>query len=239
MNPKISIVTVTYNSAKTLERTILSIINQTFSDYEYIIIDGGSTDGTLDIIRQYEDKISHWISEPDNGIYDAMNKGIRLCKGEWIHLLNSDDYYFDKNVLQNVTAHLKDPQKFYYFTMIQKQNSQENTYKWNSGLWKLWYSAYIPHPTMFVSNHIYRTIGLYDTSFKIAADHDMILRLLQHHIEPVYNDLICTVMVLGGTSSLNLKKTFDDFKNVTIKNGLNQYIAELLFRFKVLKSNLL
>ncbi len=235
MNPKISIVTITYNSEKTLEKTIKSILSQSFTDYEYIIIDGGSTDGTLNIIKKYEDKITYWISEPDDGIYDAMNKGILKATGEWIHLLNSDDYYYDKNVLEKVSQRLNDKNKFYYFTMIQKDGDKENIYNWNSFLWKLWYSAYIPHPTMFVSKKAYDTVGLYDTNFKIAADHDMILRLIGNDIQHKFNDIICTVMVIGGFSSLDINKTFLDFRDVTINNNFNKYLANLFYIFKVIK----
>ena len=239
MKPKISIITVTYNSAKTLEKTIQSIINQSFANYEFIIIDGGSNDGTIDIIRKYEKNIAYWVSEPDGGIYDAMNKGILKANGEWIHLLNSDDYYYDNSVLEKVSECLVDENNFYYFTMIQKNGLKENIYKWNSSLWKLWYSAYIPHPTMFVSKKAYESIGLYDTSFKIAADHDMILRLINHNINPIFNDVNCSVMVIGGASSFDLKKTFTDFKKVTIKNGLNSFIAECIYQFKIWKYRLI
>lgn len=99
-NPFISIVTVSYNAAETIEQTILSVINQNFIDYEYVIIDGGSKDSTLDIIKKYEDKITLWVSEPDRGIYDAMNKGIRLAKGEWINFMNAGDNFADVETLE-------------------------------------------------------------------------------------------------------------------------------------------
>ena len=97
--PLISIVTVSYNAATTIEQTILSVINQDFEDFEYIIVDGGSTDGTVDIIKKYQDKITLWVSEPDRGIYDAMNKGIRLAKGEWINFMNAGDSFSNENTL--------------------------------------------------------------------------------------------------------------------------------------------
>lgn len=97
--PKISIITITYNADKTLENTINSVINQNYRNIEYIIIDGGSTDKTIDIIKKYQEKISYWISEPDNGIYDAMNKGVRLAHGKWINFMNSGDRFYDSNVL--------------------------------------------------------------------------------------------------------------------------------------------
>jgi glycosyltransferase involved in cell wall biosynthesis len=113
--PTISVITVTYNAEKTLENTILSVINQTFGDIEYIIVDGGSTDSTLDIIRKYEKKISFWISESDAGIYDAMNKGIKMANGVWINFMNSGDLFVGCNVLRNVfSAEYPDSVKFLY-----------------------------------------------------------------------------------------------------------------------------
>ena len=101
-DPLFSIITVSYNAKESIEDTINSIVNQTYSNFEYIIVDGGSTDGTLDIIRKYEDKISYWISEPDNGIYDAMNKGLAICKGEWINFMNSGDLFYNDHVLVDI-----------------------------------------------------------------------------------------------------------------------------------------
>ncbi|WP_455673672.1 glycosyltransferase family 2 protein [Phocaeicola sp.] len=102
MKPLLSIVTVCYNSIAEIEKTILSVINQTYPNIEYIIIDGGSTDGTVNLIKKYANKITCWVSEPDNGIYDAMNKGIHIAKGEWINFMNSGDVFVDCNVLENV-----------------------------------------------------------------------------------------------------------------------------------------
>lgn len=100
--PLISIITITYNATKTLEATILSVINQTYSNIEYIIIDGGSTDGTVDIIKKYQSHIAYWISEPDKGIYNAMNKGIDLAHGIWINFMNAGDSFYDQNTLSNI-----------------------------------------------------------------------------------------------------------------------------------------
>ena len=101
--PTISIITVAYNASNTIETTILSVVNQTYPNIEYIIIDGGSTDGTIDIIKKYESKITKWISEPDKGIYDAMNKGINLARGEWINFMNCGDSFYENNTLQVIS----------------------------------------------------------------------------------------------------------------------------------------
>ena len=100
---KISIITVSYNAAKTIEQTISSVVNQTYQDIEYIIIDGGSTDGTMDIIRKYEDRIAYWISEPDKGIYDAMNKGIDVATGDYVYFLGADDRLVDANIIDKIS----------------------------------------------------------------------------------------------------------------------------------------
>ena len=102
LNMKLSIITVSLNNKDTIEQTIRSVLSQTYNNVEYIVIDGGSTDGTVDIIKKYEDKISYWVSESDKGIYDAMNKGIRKATGDIVGILNADDFYVDENVLEKV-----------------------------------------------------------------------------------------------------------------------------------------
>ena len=105
---KISVVTVCYNSVDTIEETMLSVLNQTYSDVEYIIIDGGSTDGTVDIIKKYADRIAYWVSEPDNSIYDAMNKGIAVATGDYINFMNSGDSFASKDSISNVLTNIKE-----------------------------------------------------------------------------------------------------------------------------------
>ena len=113
--PKISVITVCFNAAHVLEKTIISVVNQTYPNVEYIVVDGGSNDGTLDIIKKYETQIDKWISEPDNGIFDAMNKGIRMASGEWLNMMNAGDFFFSKESLSEVFSEdIPESAKFLY-----------------------------------------------------------------------------------------------------------------------------
>lgn len=237
--PLISVITVVFNNKETLEQAILSVLNQTYKNIEYIIVDGGSFDGTLDIIKKYNGRVDYWVSEPDKGIYNAMNKGIALAKGDWLHILNSDDYYFSDDVLEKAADVLISPeQNFYYFTlMFQDTNGDLKPQKFRFSrniFWKLFYSAYLPHPAMIVHKSHYEKFGVFDERFKVAADHDLILRFCKG-LEPIFCDISLTVMRAGGFSEKDWLKMAKDFKEVTIKNGLNRALANLIFYFKVLK----
>ena len=235
--PLFSVVTVVFNGEKTVEDTIRSVIGQKYDSVEYIIIDGGSTDGTLDIIRKYEDKIAYWISEPDRGIYDAMNKGVAQASGKWIHMLNADDYYVSDDVLGEIAPVLSDEKHFYYFTLLFNAEGKITKQKFHFNklnFLKLFYSAYIPQPTMFVSKSQFNAVGAFDLNFKIASDHDMILRLCRR-FPPFFFDIDCTMMRSGGYSEKNILRGFAEFRDIVIKQGLPPSVANLLYRFKVWK----
>lgn len=241
--PKISIITAVLNNREKLEKTILSVIEQTYQNIEYIIIDGGSTDDSLEIIKKYQNRISFWLSEKDGGLYDAMNKGIKKATGDWLIMLNSGDYYVGNDVFEKVAKHLNNPEKkFYYFSMLHEfSNGIKKTYKnpiywWNR--WKLFYSAYIPHMALIASKEQYQNIGLYDINLKIAADHDFILRLMKKY-RPIFIDIPLSVMEMGGISAIDPRRTFKEFRDATIKNGLPKFLAELIFRFKMWKHKFL
>lgn len=175
---KITVITVCYNSAKTIERTIQSVLAQNYSDLEYIIIDGGSEDGTLDIIEKYKERISFYISEPDHGIYDAMNKGLDRATGDVFALLNSDDYYAD-NVLKNVNK---------YFETSNADLVSGNIYLCINGISekvffdksdreKMFFEVIYPHPALFAKRQLYTKYGGFDTSYRIAADTDWVMKV--------------------------------------------------------------
>ncbi len=176
--PLITVITVVYNGAKYLEETILSVINQTYPNVEYIIIDGGSTDGTIDIIKKYEDYIDYWVSEKDKGIYDAMNKGITLCFGEIVGIINSDDWY-EKDAFDKVINSMNQNEGDIYYgnmTIISEKTKQELEKRYTNEK-KLYFGMYLNHPSTFVKLKVYKKFDLFDAkNFKIAADYDLLLR---------------------------------------------------------------
>ena len=206
--PKISIITVAFNSAKTIKGTIESIISQDYNNIEYLIIDGGSTDATMDIVKSYSEHVKYFVSEPDNGIYDAMNKGIKAATGDVIGILNSDDFYPNSFVLSNVAKLF---QKYscdaVYGDLVYVKANDINKIKryWQAGEYstsKIKNGWMLPHPTFFVKKKIYIRYGLYDTDLKSAADYEMILKLLyKHNISVHYVPMILVNMRMGGESN--------------------------------------
>jgi len=239
--PLISVITVVFNGEKFIEDTIKSVISQNYDNIEYLIIDGDSKDGTLGIIKKYEDRIDYWQSEPDSGIFEAMNKGIKLARGDWIHLLNSDDYYLNKEVIAKAVRALDNSGKnFYYFTLIQDFGNFKRIFKHPFNFLtriKLYYASCIPQPTLFVMRKQYDKVGLYNfREFPIAADDEMIFRL-RKKFKPVFVDIPLCVMRqrLDSWANRDIGKNFGDFKRMIIKQGLPPILAEILFRFKVWK----
>lgn len=173
----ITVITVVFNAEKVLEKTILSVINQTYDNVEYIIIDGGSTDGTLDIIKKYKDRIDCAVSESDKGIYDAMNKGIKVSHGQWINFLNAGDYYFDNNILSNLPFHTSE--KIIFGNIRYESNKIfESTFNW-----KMYLKNTLHHQAAFYSIDLFNKLGFFDINFKILADYDFNLKVLALNIK--------------------------------------------------------
>jgi glycosyltransferase involved in cell wall biosynthesis len=210
---KISIITPTYNSAKTLARTIESVIAQNYSDLEYIVIDGASTDNTKEIVADYKDKLNiKFVSEPDKGIYDAMNKGVKLATGDIIGILNSDDFYDNSDVLNNVAKTFEDSKIDAVYGDIKYFSEDTNKVSryWKAGEYqenKLNNGWIIPHPALFIRKSIYDKCGLFNTDLKLAADYEFILRLLKiHKINIKYLPETFVRMYSGGASGNSLKQ---------------------------------
>ncbi len=227
---KISIITSVYNNKRTIAESIESVLSQTYNNIEYIVVDGASTDGTFDIIKQYQNKISTFISEPDKGIYDGLNKGIKLATGDVIGFLHSDDLYQNNRVIETIAQTFKDNQvdSIYGDLIYVRQHDTSKVVRyWKSGVFsikKLSQGWMPPHPTFFVKRKKYEEFDGFDTRFQIAADYDIILRLLgKHSITTYYIPKILIKMRIGGKSNKNLKnlflKSLEDIKAMK-KNGI-------------------
>lgn len=205
---KISIVTVCFNSADTIEDTIRSVLSQQHSRLEYIVIDGGSTDGTLDVLARYRDRIAKCVSERDRGIYDAMNKGVRLAEGEFVGFLNADDVYAGPNVISEVAAALQtDHADGVYgdLVYIGRRNTERVVRYWRAGQYRpgAFYSGWVPpHPTFFCRTALYRRFGGFNPEYRIAGDFELMLRLIEkEHIGVRYIPKPFVRMRAGGKAN--------------------------------------
>lgn len=238
----ISIITVVYNGEKFIENAIQSVINQTYKNIEYIIIDGDSKDKTVDIIKKYEHKISYWISEKDSGLYDAMNKGIKATKGDIIGIINSDDFYADDTVLEKVQALFeKNPKTQAIYSdlvYVDADDTNKVVRYWNSDNIKSFKSGWHPaHPTFFVKRDLYEKYGLFDTSFKISADYELMLRFIEKNkILLDYLPQITVKMRIGGVSNKNISNIINanlEVLRAWKKNNLK--VSTFIFFMKPLK----
>jgi glycosyltransferase involved in cell wall biosynthesis len=235
---KITIVTVVFNGELHLEETIASVINQNYENLEYIIVDGGSTDNTLGIIQKYRDKIDLVVSEPDRGISDAFNKGIRLATGDIIGLISSDDFLLEGalNELRKAYEELPladvfygshislDPKTMIYKRVLPKKN-----------LSSMPYSLAIGHPPTFVAKKCYEQHGLFDENYKCAMDFELLLRfyLGKAVFKRIFSDLV--VVRMGGTNQIHRAITLMEMKNISLNYGGNVFLVYLEFFKKKVK----
>tara|TARA_B100001758_G_C18403246_1_gene610352 strand:+ start:41 stop:808 length:768 start_codon:yes stop_codon:yes gene_type:complete len=236
---KISIITVCYNSALTIRDTIKSILIQDYDNIEYIIIDGKSNDGTLDVIQDYSKDIDYFISEPDEGIYDAMNKGILAATGDVIGILNSDDFYPNSFILSNVASSFnkhKCDAVYGDLVYVKNKNKEKIVRYWQSGYYttkKIKNGWMLPHPTFFVKSEIYDKFGLYNIQLKRAADYEMILRLLyKYNILVNYIPMILVKMRMGGVSNSSIIERLRANKEDGIAWTRNQINKPMFIRVK-------
>ena len=227
---KVSIITVTLNSEKYLEKTILSVLNQTYSNIEYIIIDGGSKDGTLNLISKYQDSISYFISEKDDGIYDAMNKGITQATGDLIGIINSDDWLNNDAIERIVSVGKKAKTKTFVIhgniRMINANNKILAIRKPIANSIAKYFTTPFKHPAMFVSKEIYKTFGAFDIGSGLAADYDFMLRISS--CESFYIDKIITnVRTVGISTGGRKSATSYELLNILLKNTKNPILSFL------------
>ena len=236
---KISILTICYNSAQTLEKTILSVAGQSYKNIEYIVVDGCSNDGTLDIIKKHQDKISRWISEPDKGLYDAMNTGIAMATGDLIGILNSDDTFYSDTVVAEIAHfHQQNDIEASIGNIIQHKEDGKIIRLYSSKYWnpeKLKIGFMPPHPSIFLKRELFHKFGLYSTDFIIAADYELVIRFfLKNKINWKYSHITTTAMLFGGLSSSG-SSSYElitiEIQKALIMNGLEVNLFKIRFRF--------
>jgi len=213
--PLITVITVVFNGVRHLEETIQSVISQEYSNIEYIIIDGGSTDGTLDIIKQYQDSIDSWVSEPDQGIYDAMNKGSRLANGSYISFLNASDIYFHDAII-NIASSIVEENFDYCCGPVTIRNEENQDISIAYPLKNFCYEQgrlmemFAPHLSVFIKTEIFHALGGFDLSFALSSDFDLLLRMSSKTQNAYYFDSPIGAFKLGGVSG-SYKTYVDNF----------------------------
>ena len=217
---KISIITITFNSAKTLLRALESVQSQSFKNIEHIIVDGASNDGTKELIEAYatQHKNVRWISEPDEGIYNAINKGIRMATGDVIGFMHSDDVFYSSDSIAHIAAAFEKAHADVVYGDLQYCKGRKVVRQWKSNAFNpcsLKYGWMPPHPTVYVRSKVYQEVGLYDDWFRISADYDMMLRIFSAGYKTHYIPEVLVSMEVGGASNKNTKarlsKTQEDY----------------------------
>ncbi len=229
MKPKITIITASWNSDKTIRDTIESVLNQTYPNIEYIIVDGGSKDNTIDIIQEYSESFEgrlKWISEPDKGIYDAMNKGIEMATGEIVGILNSDDFFTDEYVIRDVANSIEGVDAVYGDIHFVHPNDLKKSTRYYSSRkfkrWKMRFGFMPAHPSFYCRKEIFNKLGYYDISFTSAADFELLLNFIFiHNITTRYIPRDFVTMREGGISSAGMKSYIRT--NRQTMNALKKY----------------
>ncbi len=209
---KLSIITVNKNNAEGLERTIQSVINQTFKNFEYIIIDGASNDGSVEVIKKYANKIDYWISEPDTGIYNAMNKGIKVAKGEYLLFLNSGDWLVNENVLGEVFSIGFDEDIVYGDLLVDGKWIKKYPDKLS---FTYFFKDTLPHPASFIKKEVFNYVGSFNESFAIASDYDFFLKaLIKYNVSYLHLNFVIAVFITNGISSKNYNLTLEEKEKI-------------------------
>jgi len=231
--PALSIITVCRNERDTIRQTCESVVGQTFTDFEWIVIDGRSTDGTLEILAEYRNQICHLISEPDAGIYDAMNKGIRLAAGEYLLFLNGGDCLADRETLGAVVPEL-DSDIVYGDQHILSRDGSINVKRYPDSLPRNFLlKNMMPHQSVFLRRRLFEQYGLYNTFFKVAGDYDVFVRLL--HVHRVSCRHVRRVISVFRTDGISCDKTRRMLRKLENHHIRKKYFPIYQFGFKSLK----
>jgi glycosyltransferase involved in cell wall biosynthesis len=242
---KVTLVTITYNSSQTIAKCIASVKRQTYNDIEHIVIDGNSKDNTIEIIQSMPGRVVTIISEPDTGIYDAMNKGIKLATGDIVGILNSDDFFTSNNVIEKIVSvfYTNNIDAVYGDICFVKHKNCDKIIRYYSSAWfkpSLFRFGFMPaHPSFYVRRKWYEELGLYKTDYKIAADYELLIRYLNvNKLKTRYLDFCVVTMRIGGKSTHNLKSNWILNKEIVRgcrENGIytNMFILSLKYVIKI------
>lgn len=236
---KISIITATYNSATHVASCIESVYSQTYSNIEHIIVDGASKDNTVEIVKAIPNRVTKLISEPDKGIYDAMNKGIRLATGDIVGILNSDDFYASNTIIETIVKVFQEANVesvFGNLDFVAANEIDKVVRHWKStpfiqgSFSKGWHP---PHPTFFVKKEVYEKYGVFNTSLDVSADFELMLRMLERHqISTFFVDETIVKMRYGGESTGSLRKIIAGNKNILKAFKINGVKVSPFYTFK-------
>ena len=230
--PLVSIITVTWNSAAYVEKAINSVLGQTYNNIEYIIIDGESTDGTVSIIKKYDDKIAYWVSEKDKNLYDAMNKGLELSTGDIVGIVNSDDWLEKDAVETVVVAFLRNPDvDLIHGNINARKENGELECLLKPRLYKFAFYISLPfyHATCFLRKGAYLQYGTFNINYFIVADYEFVLRLVKNNVKMLYLNKVISNTSLGGVSNRpeNFKKTILESLQAKLNNGYNPILSRI------------
>ena len=226
---KISIITVVYNNVKTIEQTIQSVLSQTYLDVEYIVIDGKSNDGTVEILNNYKSKIAKTISEKDNGMYDALNKGIQVATGDIVGIINADDRFANNNIVEKIANHFIENKTtdcvIGDIAFVDENNSEKISRYYSSAKFnpsKFAWGFMPAHPTFYCKREYFQKLGGYKTDFDIASDYELLIRFLKvHQLKYNYMNMLMVLMNKGGKSTRGLKSTIKINKEIKIGCEMN------------------
>lgn len=241
VSPLVSIITVAFNAVNEIESTILSVLSQSYNNIEFIVVDGGSTDGTIDIINKYSDKIDFWISEPDKGVYDAMNKGIKMAHGEWVNFMNCGDAFYQTTIIESVVAYMKMNKCDVVYGDVMLNVNGCLILKKADVLRCIKKTLPFCHQSSFVKMAILRD-NMFDLSYRIAADYALFYKLYScnKYIFAYHEEAISIYEATSGISSMNRRKAYKEINSINKCNQsffgkIKYYMVYFLLFIKVLK----
>jgi len=237
--PLVTIITTVYNDAKNLECTIQSILTQTYKNLEYIIIDGGSTDGTVGIIKKYEDKLAYWVSEEDKGISDAFNKGVKKSKGDYINFQGAGDHFLLDDVIEKMMEDVNIENDWLLCGRIERV-SQKGDILFSTGTnftkRSLLFRMSLPHQALFTNKKFFADYGLFDVDNKFCMDYELLLRAYKKFPKVVMKDIFVSAWRDGGIGAERTIKVYEEYLKIKIKNKVAPtWVLRLIFYWSIFK----